>query len=235
MTKMFPFINAKPYNPLAGECKHKCVYCWVEPLKKIYPNLKTKYLGAPRIIDRELTRIKEYKAGDFAFACDCTDLFGEWIPKPLIQRILDAIATSPATFLLLTKNPIRYLEFDLPKNCVAGATIETDLIVEVSDAPDTMSRIEAMRKVKHRKMLSVEPIMQFTSEFPYMLVSCKPEFVAVGYDNYNHSLVEPDLDKTKDLIAVLKDWEIIVYEKTMRERLKLQEICLGTTIKEKKQ
>jgi protein gp37 len=119
---MFPFITST-WNPLGGECLHNCSYCWAKELAKKY-NMK-KYTGKPTLSIKELSRVFQHK--DFVFTCDMCDLFGEWVPTEFIQRILDRMLTSQATYLLLTKNPARYLEFDLPKNCVAGATIETDL------------------------------------------------------------------------------------------------------------
>jgi hypothetical protein len=65
------------------------------------------------------------------------------------------------------------------------------------------------------------------------VVSMKPEFVAVGYDNYGNCLTEPDLEQTLDLIAVLEEWKIKVYRKTLRNRNTLEEICLGLKHKEK--
>jgi protein gp37 len=211
--KMFPFITTT-WNPLGGECKHECSYCWAKQLTKKY-NMQ-KYTGQPTLNTKESYRT--FKPTDFVFTCDMTDLFGSWVPSEMIQAVLNMVEVSPAKFLLLTKNPIRYLEFKLPKNAVAGATIESD-IGRNGFAPKLFSRIEAMRQVKHAKMVSIEPIMDFSENFPYAIVSTKPDFVAVGYDNYNNGLPEPSLDRTKDLIAVLQDWHIKVYEKTMRERL----------------
>ena len=218
MSKMFPFINAKPFNPLAGECFHKCRYCWVEQLKKIYPVLKAKYSGETRIIEHELKRIKEYKAGDFAFVCDCCDLFGYWVPNELIHRILDALSTSPATFLLLTKNPGRYKLFKIPNNCICGATVESDIDHLLSGPPE-ISRLQAMMNLEHpNKMLSVEPIMPFSDGFIGWIQATNPNFgVAVGYNNYNSGLPEPSLAETEKLIADLEKRNIKVYRKTLRE------------------
>jgi protein gp37 len=229
---MFPFITAT-WNPLKGACQHNCSYCWAKKLIKNY-NMK-KYTGTPTLSEKEMART--FKETDFVFVCDMTDLFGEWVPDILIQQVLlklqlGVIANSQTQYLLLTKNPKRYLDFKIPNNCVCGATIECDMNFKVNgDAPEPFSRIEAMQKVKHRKMVSIEPIMAFTDSFPYSVVSMKPDFVAVGYDNYNHGLAEPDLTQTQDLISVLEEWQIKVYRKTLRERLTLQEICLGTPIK----
>jgi protein gp37 len=215
MSKMFPFIT-KTWNPLGGECQHNCSYCWAKKLTKQY-GMK-KYVGYPTINTKELHRV--FEPNDFVFVCDMCDLFGDWVPTEYIQRIMDQIGfLSQGQFLLLTKNPGRYLKFDLPDNVVAGATIECDIMFKVkSEAPVPFLRIGDMRKVKAKKMVSIEPIMEFTESFPYSIASIKPDFVAVGYDNYHNNLPEPPLGKTMDLIAVLKDRGITVYEKTLREK-----------------
>lgn len=209
--KMFPFITTT-WNPLGGECKHRCGYCWAKKLTEQYG--MQKYLGEPSLTNKDIYRT--FKAADFVFTCDMTDLFGQWVPSEMIQAVLDIIQVSPAKFLLLTKNPARYLDFKLPPNTVAGVTIESD-INSSGSAPDQMSRITAMRSLKHSKMVSIEPIMDFSENFPYKVVSMKPDFVAIGYDNYNNGLPEPSLDRVRDLIAVLEEWKIKVYQKTMRE------------------
>jgi protein gp37 len=174
-----------------------------------------KYTGKPTLYTKELTKVFQHT--DFVFTCDMTDLFGHWVPKENIQRILDRMLTSQATYLLLTKNPARYLEFDLPKNCVAGATIESNLDHELT-GPPVATRICAMMELKHpRKMVSIEPIMTYTEAFLYELLAIKPEFVAVGYDNYNNGLPEPHLAKTMGLIMCLENNGIRVYRKTLRE------------------
>jgi len=41
--------------------------------------------------------------------------------------VLKVVKETPkATFLFLTKNPARYLEFNFPNNVILGATIETN-------------------------------------------------------------------------------------------------------------
>jgi hypothetical protein len=209
MSRMFTFITKPPWNPVGGDCRINCNYCWAKKLIKRYPTLQKKYSGPAKIYPKEL--LKKFTDKDFIFVSDMRDLFEANVPRWMIQSVLDVIENSPAKFLLLTKNPQRYLEFRLPDNCVAGATIESDL------GFGRLERILAMRKLKHPKMICIEPIMDFGILFPHMIVSIKPEFVAIGYDNYNSGLPEPSLGRTQDLIALLKEWKIKVYEKTMRE------------------
>lgn len=217
-SKMFPFITIPNFNPLSGECHHNCYgnKCWAKRLARQYKMVK--YQGEPRLIDAELER--EFKPDNFVFVCDMLDLFGDWVPAWTIQRILDQIRLSQATFLLLTKNPQRYLEFDIPKNCVCGATIENDFDdYHESVAPSKHDRFEVMWTLQHkRKMLAVEPILQFCeNNFFEWILKVKPKFVAVGYDNYGNHLPEPSLEQTLRLIRGLESEGITVFRKTLRE------------------
>lgn len=206
-SKMFSFITAT-INPLGGNCKIGCSYCWARSLAKRL-NMK-KYLGEHRLFPSSFK--KKFKEKDFVFVCTMVDLFESTVPACMIQQVLDYIEVSPATFLLLTKNPKRYFDFRIPLNCVCGATIETDL-------GDLGDRFLFMRELKHpRKMVSVEPILRFSPLFLHRLIAIGPEFVAVGYDNYDNKLDEPSRLLTEMLISNLEAWKIKVYRKTIREK-----------------
>jgi DNA repair photolyase len=223
MSKMFPFITAT-WNPLKGACQHGCSYCWATKLIKNY-NMK-KYTGPPSLSDKEMLRV--FKEADFVFVCDMTDLFGDWVSSELIQKVLDKLeagvkANSHTKYLLLTKNPKRYLEFKIPANCVCGATIESDCDHLVSlGAPKVSERLRAMFELQHSpKIVSVEPIMRFSSDFKRCLANLDLEFVAIGYDNYSNGLDEPSLEQAQELVEQLEECNILVYQKTMREKVSL--------------
>jgi len=219
-SKMFPFITCT-WNPLGGECKHGCRYCWARALAEKY-DMK-KYQGEPRLYQRELER--EFKPGDFVFVCDMLDLFGEWVGRIEILAILDVIRNTPeANFLLLTKNPRRYLEFldIMPENAVLGCTVESDVYApDVSAAPHPCDRFNAMAMVadivENRLFFSVEPVLWFSEGFIDLLTRRKPWAVAIGYDNYGNHLLEPSLARTMQLIERLEKAGITVYRKTLRE------------------
>ena len=218
-SKMFPFITCT-WNPLGGECKHNCRYCWAKAL--IDERRMVKYQGEPRLIHSELRR--RFKPDDFVFACDMLDLFGSWVPRDLIKQVIAQIAGSPATFLFLTKNPKRYLEFldIMPENAILGCTVESDVYPpDVSVAPHPCDRLNAMTLVadivENRLFFSVEPVLWFSDGFFDLLTRRKPWAIAVGYDNYANHLLEPSLVKAIGLIEALERSGITVYRKTLRE------------------
>ena len=170
---------------------------------------------------------KSFKPNEFVFVCDMGDAFGDWVPEDWILRVLEVIRRHPkTTFLFLTKNPKRYWAMKnilcTFRNTIFGATIETDddkLYVsrKISSAPPPSERIEYMRSLRFlRRMVSVEPVIRFTPKFWEHIVGIEPEFVYVGYDNYNNKLPEPPLSKTLELIDKLEEHGMTVYTKTMR-------------------
>lgn len=219
--RMFEFIT-KCWNPLGGECWYRCSYCWARALAKKH-DMK-KYQGEPRLYQRELER--EFKPDDFVFVCDMLDLFGDWVPSAeVIKVILSKIGHSPATFLLLTKNPKRYLELldFLPKNVVLGCTIESDRNYPgLSYAGSQLSRLDWMAELsdvtENRLFISVEPVLDFTETlFTHLLLRIRPWAVAVGMDNYANHLPEPPLAKTMELIGALERAGMTVFRKSLRE------------------
>ena len=242
--RMFAFLSRNhkktgdTWNPLGGLCLHKCRYCYVETLKKMFPGVKEKYSGPARTNAKWLSEIKQFTENDYVFVCDMTDLFGCWVPTEIIQQIFIAIANSPAKFLLLTKNPERYRELisigvSIPSNCILGCTVESD-VDHLSSGMLERSRLMVMMELRlmgYPTMLSIEPIMAFTNRFLKMILDAKPEFVAIGYDNYNNRLVEPSLAETCAMIAWMEASGITVYRKTLREQKSVPNLSFERNLK----
>lgn len=85
------------------------------------------------------------------FVSDMGDLWGDWVPKGWIDAVLDTIKKCPQhTFLMLTKNPKRYQEFEIPDNALIGTTVEDD---------SKLWRVEELLKAKAKvRFLSLEPL-----------------------------------------------------------------------------
>jgi DNA repair photolyase len=222
MSKMFPFIT-ETTNPIGGNCNHDCIYCWAKKMAK--DRKMGKYIGDARLYPLELE--KKFKAEDFVFVSDMCDLFGDWVPSEVIQKVLDHYRFDLKTnYLFVTKNPTRYMEFlntFLKFNATLGATVETDVNTgKFSNAPNPKERLWAMSELEYpNKFLSIEPIMDFNLiEFADLIRGISNlKKIAIGYDNYHHNLPEPTLEKTKTLIKWLRGWGYEVIEKTLREKL----------------
>lgn len=209
----------KTWNPVIG-CLHRCSYCWAKrfALERLSNTEKYKDGFAPKLAENELN--KRFR-NQFVFVSDMGDLFGEWVPKEWILKVIDAAMQSPSSdFLFLTKNPSRYKEFVhlCRNNIVLGATIETNRSNDFSEAPPVAEKAKAMIDLKYsRKYISIEPIMDFDLEiFAKWIEDIAPIHVAVGYDNWNNHLPEPSLSNTRQLVERLSEFTE-VRERTLRE------------------
>jgi len=68
-----------------------------------------------------------------------------------------------------------------------------------------------------KKMVCIEPILDFgLGAFVEGIRQIEPDFVYIGFDNYNYNLPEPSLIKTKCLIKALSEFTT-VHTKTLRK------------------
>ncbi len=112
------------FNPIGG-CKYLCPYCYCNRLAKRYNTDFTKYAFREHYL-KDL-KSKKLKACDRVFVGSSGDMWGVWVPSEHIQKVLDACKErKDVTFLFLTKNPKRYLQFNIPKNCMKGLTVDTN-------------------------------------------------------------------------------------------------------------
>ena len=206
------------WNPLGGECPHNCSYCWAKQLAKRH-SMK-KYQGQPRLIEKEMW--KTFKQDSFVFVQDMSDLFANTVKQELIRRVINHIYEFPwATFLFLTKNPKRYKQFErlFKPNMICGVTIESDVDYGETLAPEPLIRFFDFNQLKCvRKMVSIEPIMEFSDCFIDRLARVKPEFVYVGYDNYNNNLPEPSIEKVDQLISKLREFTEVREKPSIQKR-----------------
>lgn len=243
MTRMFQ-INGKTVKRwpiLKGKCLHDCVYCWVQDMCNQFPYMKKKYSGPVEIDEKQWKALKTFKEEDVVFVAETNDLFAEGVNTDIIADVLEATTSCNATFMFCTKNPKRYETFPIGRYIssrdILGCTIETTcsffegddfpgryekekilLYSDFSKAPLPSDRLKAMQELNHpRKMISVEPILDFSPDFASEILKCKPEFVYVGYDSKGHKLPEPSLAATQELIWTLRrEDNIKVYEKELR-------------------
>lgn len=212
------------WNPVVG-CRHRCYRdgCWAARLAGGRLRNNWRYrdgFDRPKLVEGELGR--RFGAGDTVFVTSMGDLFGRWVPRGWILRVVEAMRGSPeATFFLETKNPMRYFDFmlELPDNVIFSTTIETNREHGLSRAPPPRDRYLAMLGISDhfRKHVSIEPIMDFDhEEMAYWMATIGPQVVSVGYDNYGCGLPEPPLEKTAALIEELERFTL-VERKTLRE------------------
>jgi protein gp37 len=195
-------------NYLAGECPFQCAYCCVGDMKKKFPNVNKKYSGKPMLIESELK--ENMGSGKIIFVQNNSDLFADSIPKEWIFRILAHCNLYPEnTYLFQSKNPKRFHDFIslFPNKTILGTTLESNRDFKLTKAPEASQRADAMRDIKLKKMISLEPICEF--DLPILVGWIKlinPDFVSIGADSKKHNLIEPSREKVDELIKELEEF-----------------------------
>lgn len=200
---MYSWVNAT-WNPIAGECLHKCSYCYVK--KGRTKNLK-KYQGITRIDEKCMK--DNLGSGNFIFVGNMIDMFGEWVSDEIIIRVLEHCRRFDNKYLFQSKNPDRFWDFRnrFPSKTVLGTTIETNRVFfNNSEMIIPETRVNSMVwKHSFDKMVSIEPIMCFDLEpFVEMIKLIKPTFVSIGADSKKSGLNEPEPEKIRLLIKELE-------------------------------
>lgn len=228
-SRMFEFIT-DTYNPIGGKCPYSCSYCWASGLIKRFGY--EKYKGKPVVYDDMIA--KRFKPNSYVFVGSMRDIFADIVPDRMLLELYEMILENEdSMFLLMTKNPKRYVEllkYGIPaENIVFGVTIESNRnYPELSNAPLQKERMfwteilsnlcRGYTNMNNQIFVSIEPILDFDIEpLVYFIKNSRIYSVAIGYDNYNNNLPEPDIEKTRELINRLKYITPYIYEKNMRE------------------
>lgn len=123
------------WNPVTG-CPHQCRWvmpdgtvaeCYAETIagkySKSYPDGFDAHYWYRSALDAPLKHDKPLKI----FVGSMSDVFSKQVPEHQIHEMLDVMRRTPQhTYQMLTKNPIRSLQFDLPNNVWLGASMPPD-------------------------------------------------------------------------------------------------------------
>lgn len=154
-------------NPIKGICKHGCWYCYAEKMYRRFKwNPKVRY-------DKyEIYKAQGIQEPSKIFICSTHDIMGEWVPDKWIQDIIDfCYLCDYHTFIFLTKNPKRYVNFKFPKNCWLGMTI-TGLEDDINWLWNSYSGMDNI------KFVSLEPLLNFINIYDFL--HTKPNWIIVG-------------------------------------------------------
>jgi DNA repair photolyase len=209
MSQMYEFIK-DTWNPLAGECPHKCKYCYVNSWKKRSEVHRKKYSGELRLDENAMK--KSVGKGKKYFVCSMNDLFANNVPSEMIQAVIDRCNQFPDNkYLFQTKNPARIRHFTEQlqrRNFTVCVTIESDIWHDaMGEAPPPKERLEALEGMWNiNAMFTIEPIMKFSKDFAEELLSymIDGEQINIGADSKGHKLPEPTSDEVQQLIKQLK-------------------------------
>lgn len=169
--------------------------CHIAQKGEVYP-----FGYDPTFYPHRLNQPAKEKKPQKIFTVDIGDLFGKWVPADWITAVIDVAAQcSQHTFMFLTKNPERYLEFKFPQNCWCGATVTSDADVNTA---------KILSKVKARvRFLSIEPLMGEIS-FPLN----KFEWVILGAMTGTNPVV-PDQKWMTDIVDQCKTANVPLFIK----------------------
>jgi len=170
------------WNPVTGclgpDGKGVCSYCYARDISMRFyhtfePTFIPERLHAPQNTKVPQNAIEEpgYKN---VFVCSMADLFGDWVDKTWIERVMLAVTEAPQwTFIFLTKNPKRLLDTTWPENAWVGTTV--DVQARVEKACEVFRDLEAPVK-----FLSCEPLLEplefnDLSMFDWMIIGGQSE------------------------------------------------------------
>jgi len=148
------------WNIVVG-CKNACWYCYAKRM-----NDRFKWIpkwNEPQIFIKRLGEPSKIKKPSKIFVCSMSDLFGDWIPKEIIEEVIKVAKDNPRhTFQFLTKNPKRYSEFNFPENCWLGITIdgtENKIVAQ--------NKISYLERKNNYRFISFEPLLGDVSYLSY--------------------------------------------------------------------
>ena len=171
------------WNVLTG-CRHGCAWCYARPIAERLQRQATlgddctqpggglheiryphgsgadsyRYGFEPTFHSHRLRAPAQRRKPAVIFVSDMGDALGAWWPAAWIAQTLGVIRACPQhQFLLLTKHPIRYAEFELPPNAWPGVTLTG---AEDEDKEGRLSYFLGATEGAHRRRwVSYEPIL----------------------------------------------------------------------------
>ncbi len=221
---MYPWVT-QTHTHLAGECSHKCAYCYVQSMERRWHS--GRYSGPLRLVEDELA--VKYGKGKTIFVEHCNDLWAKDVPSPWIAEVMEHCCKWPENeYVFQTKNPGRYREWlkYMPPRRLLGCTIETTdtkVAASVSRAPSPFIRYDEMRQLTDNGepvFITIEPIMY--GDMLRLAEWCqriRPEFVNIGADSKGSGLWEPSAADVRLLIAKLTEYAVPIREKRNLGRL----------------
>lgn len=218
------------WNPIAG-CKHRCRWnmpdgkvavCYAETIAEgiasaVYEDGFSHHYWKPHMLGDPLKKKQALKI----FVGSMADLFGHWVDDTQIQMILDVAAQTPQhTYQLLTKNPVRTKQFDIPDNVWVGASMPPDFMWGNPLSRQQQSRmlrrtLDSLSEANARiKWMSFEPlswdVSAIVSEYTTVL-----DWAVIGAASNGSKYYAPDVEHFAKLLDALSPSTAVFYKGNM--------------------
>ena len=223
------------WNPTGG-CFHGCTWempdgsiteCYAktiaERFTRAYNHGFEHHYWRPHNLDAPL-KVKE-SAG--IFVGSMADLFGHWVPKDQIERVIETMRRAPQhTFQTLSKFPIRLPEFNtFPENVWVGVSLPAGhLMSKTGGARALGAYLRHMRKIDAAvRFMSIEPLwfdvapvleewLETGEDLPF-------EWAIIGAATNGSSVFQPKMEWTSALVQLLDDKGVPIFFKGNMDRV----------------
>lgn len=150
------------WNPITG-CKFNCDYCYAKQMTSrngnIYPNGFEPTFYPHKLNIPSNTKHDDKLPNNRVFVCSMADLFGSWIPDEYIWKIINVCKKElDFTYMFLTKNPDRYMDFEFTNNCWLGATATNQR--QYDRAIKNFKLLKNQEGISNKLYLSIEPFKE---------------------------------------------------------------------------
>jgi hypothetical protein len=166
--------------------------------------------------------------GNFIFIGSSCDMFYWGLSDREVMETLCKANEYDNKYLVQSKNPGRFSLFReelLPEKYTLCTTIETNRvypgIMGKAPPPDNRSEIMAKLPKEYKRMITVEPIIDFDLNAMFnLIIACNPVQVNIGADSGNNGLPEPSPEKVRSLIEMLSRHTKVHEKKNIARLLK---------------
>lgn len=224
-SNMYDWVT-KTWNPLAGECAHRCPYCYMNAMRKRYNN--PKWIGEPRIDEKAFLSAR-FKPNDVVFVQNISDLFAWDVKEADIFRIMmkcRSFIDTGTRFVFQTRNVSRGVLFNLiPDGSFLGTTIDTNRDIGCKSDNKARERSHYLRDFGRfakdvKRFVTIEPVLKFDiDDMIALLVEATPDFINIGADSKKSGLEEPIAVELEELIFEIKQIGIEIRCKSNLDRI----------------
>ena len=163
------------WNPQTG-CLRDCSYCYGRKIATRFAGSVAFPVGfEPAFWPERLKEPQLIRKHSRIFVCSMGELFGPWVVKKDIQKVVDVARSLPRhTFMFLTKFPYRLKEFNpWPANCWVGVSATDDEMAY--DAYAWLREVDAPVR-----FMSFEPLLEGIEDNRLTLLAKVCDWFIVG-------------------------------------------------------